>query len=234
MYKTAFEDMMRYQEIQDDEDHKKELEIHRPLATHYIDRVCKRVDRILGGDQIGNMVDSDLEDLNVDAEFERIRQLIEVASSSAHSEDRQQEVVPPMWEQRWESDEPDEDHKDDEEDRPGGDFVYYKDSLPRPSGLTTPARTKLPKQGSRPRESGKGPMFEGSRWLEFGKHESKPEMIEIGIQPSEPEEVQFHEQSMIFEIEIRPEAKPSTSVHRAQTANSVGFTREQSMPKEGG
>lgn len=224
--------MMRYQEVQDDEDHKKELEIYRPLATHYIDRVCKRVDRILGGDQIGHMVDSDLEDLNVDAEFERIRQLIEVASSSEHSEHEQQEAVPPMWEQRWESDELAEEQNDEEEEKPGGDFVYYKDSPPVPSPQTTPARPKILRQAARSRESGQGNKGEGVHWLDFGRPEPKPEMIEIGIQPSEPEEMHFDEQNHIFEIQIMPEAKPNASVHRAPTSNSAGLTGERTMQKE--
>ena len=56
-------------------------ELAEPIASHYIDKVIKRLGRIQAGEQIGPMVDSELEDLEVDNDFELQRRKIEVPSS---------------------------------------------------------------------------------------------------------------------------------------------------------
>jgi hypothetical protein len=46
------------------------LIVNEPLARHYLNRVEKRMKRILNGEYIGAMIDSDEENLLVDEDFE--------------------------------------------------------------------------------------------------------------------------------------------------------------------
>lgn len=43
------------------------------VAEHYVDKVLGRIDRIMDGESIGSMIDSDLENLSVDKNFEIMR-----------------------------------------------------------------------------------------------------------------------------------------------------------------
>ena len=59
-----------------------------PVARHYVDKVLGRLDRILEGESIGSMIESELENLQIDDDFEMMRHRIEVPSevSSEKSE----------------------------------------------------------------------------------------------------------------------------------------------------
>ena len=46
------------------------MEKHLPLADWYINKVLNRVDRTLAGEHLGDLVESDLEDLEIDDDFE--------------------------------------------------------------------------------------------------------------------------------------------------------------------
>jgi hypothetical protein len=46
------------------------MDLNEPLAVYYIDKVFARVDRMLQGQYLGDMVESDIENLQVDLEFE--------------------------------------------------------------------------------------------------------------------------------------------------------------------
>ena len=45
----------------------------QPIAKWFVDKMQARVERILDGDVLGPMVDSDLENLEVDYDFENHR-----------------------------------------------------------------------------------------------------------------------------------------------------------------
>lgn len=47
-----------------------QMEKHLPLADWYISKVLNRVDRTLAGEHLGDLVESDLEDLEIDDDFE--------------------------------------------------------------------------------------------------------------------------------------------------------------------
>ena len=57
------------------------LDRARPVAAWFINKVIGRVGRIMDGEMIGDMVDSELENLNIDLEFENARQRMEIATS---------------------------------------------------------------------------------------------------------------------------------------------------------
>ena len=52
-----------------------------PIANNYVEKVYGRIDRMLKGEFLGEMVDSDIENLQIDQDFENQRQQIEVMSS---------------------------------------------------------------------------------------------------------------------------------------------------------
>lgn len=58
-------------------------EINVPEAEWYVDKLEGRLERLLDGEELGGMVDSDFEDLLVDYEFENARQQIEVISDES-------------------------------------------------------------------------------------------------------------------------------------------------------
>ena len=51
------------------------------LAIHYINKVEHRINRMIQGESIGSMIDSEFENLEIDESYERIRRKIEVPSS---------------------------------------------------------------------------------------------------------------------------------------------------------
>lgn len=56
----------------------------RPLAAHYVDKVLERLRRTLAGDVLGDMVESELEDLQVDHSFEELRERVEGLSDTSY------------------------------------------------------------------------------------------------------------------------------------------------------
>ena len=58
-------------------------EINVPEAEWYVDKLEGRLERLLDGEELGGMVDSDFEDLLVDYEFENARKQIEVISDES-------------------------------------------------------------------------------------------------------------------------------------------------------
>jgi hypothetical protein len=53
-----------------------------PLAEWYAIKVCGRVGRMLQGEYLGDMIESDLEDMEIDDDFEMQRHQVENVSSS--------------------------------------------------------------------------------------------------------------------------------------------------------
>jgi len=51
------------------------------MANHYVEKVIRRLARLVNGEELGGMVDSELEDLEVDDDFELQRRKMEVPSS---------------------------------------------------------------------------------------------------------------------------------------------------------
>ena len=43
------------------------------VAEHYVDKLINRLGRLMEGESIGSMIDSELENLSVDKNFERMR-----------------------------------------------------------------------------------------------------------------------------------------------------------------
>jgi hypothetical protein len=60
--------------------------LHEPLATHYIEKVIRRVQIQLEGLEIGSMFETDYENVPVDEEFELLRQNLEVPSTLGEEE----------------------------------------------------------------------------------------------------------------------------------------------------
>lgn len=58
-----------------------DVETCLPVAERYIERVEKRIIRINNGSDIGPMIDSEYESLQIDSDFEKARQKIEIATS---------------------------------------------------------------------------------------------------------------------------------------------------------
>lgn len=54
------------------------------LSEHYVNRVYKRLERQLQGEYIGSMIDSDLEDLEIDVSFEIIRGKLEATEDDLY------------------------------------------------------------------------------------------------------------------------------------------------------
>ena len=53
----------------------------RPIADWFINKLIGRVGRMMEGEDIGDMVDSELENLNIDLDFENARRMMEIATS---------------------------------------------------------------------------------------------------------------------------------------------------------
>ena len=53
-----------------EEEVQRTAEVSEPLACHYVEKFLRRLARLLNGEELGAMVDSELEDLEVDADFE--------------------------------------------------------------------------------------------------------------------------------------------------------------------
>jgi hypothetical protein len=43
---------------------------NQPIASNYVDKVIRRVRRMLNGEVLGDMVESEIENLQVDQDFE--------------------------------------------------------------------------------------------------------------------------------------------------------------------
>ena len=61
------------------------------LSEHYINRVYKRIERQLKGEDIGSMIDSDLEDLEIDVSFEILRGKLEATDDDLYEMNLQNE-----------------------------------------------------------------------------------------------------------------------------------------------
>ena len=61
---------MAFQEDMVEEEVQRTAEVSEPLACHYVEKFLRRLARLLNGEELGAMVDSELEDLEVDADFE--------------------------------------------------------------------------------------------------------------------------------------------------------------------
>ena len=81
LVQKCFQNVLDHQNALAEEDFWHRSELFEPLARHYVDRVLKRLRRLLDGEYLGGMVDSEFENLEVDDEFERQRQKMEVPSS---------------------------------------------------------------------------------------------------------------------------------------------------------
>ena len=79
-------DYYKFQKREEQEEYDLKVEIMQPIAKWFIDKMIYRVERILDGEDLGPMVESDLENLEVDYDFENHRQNIEVASNEDLSE----------------------------------------------------------------------------------------------------------------------------------------------------
>jgi len=44
-----------------------------PVAVNYVDKVLGRVERMMNGEELGAMIESELEDLDIDLSFENRR-----------------------------------------------------------------------------------------------------------------------------------------------------------------
>lgn len=47
--------------------------ISQPIVNHCMNKLLNRIDRTMDGEVLGDMVESDLEDLRVDDDFEEVR-----------------------------------------------------------------------------------------------------------------------------------------------------------------
>ena len=81
--RRCLQNVLNYLDHLEAEDHQLEAAQARPAAARYLDRMLGRVDRILGGEVLGDMVESELEDLQVDDSFEEIRGRVEGLSDSS-------------------------------------------------------------------------------------------------------------------------------------------------------
>ena len=70
-----------------DEQIRLQMERHIPLANWYMTKVLNRVDRIRAGEHLGDLVESELEDIEVDNDFELQRHQVENVSSFNNTED---------------------------------------------------------------------------------------------------------------------------------------------------
>ena len=64
-----------------EEERELKAELYEPMANHYVEKVIRRLARLVNGEELGGMVDSELEDLEVDDDFELQRRKMEVPSS---------------------------------------------------------------------------------------------------------------------------------------------------------
>jgi hypothetical protein len=81
----CFDMAIDFQNQMKEEEVRLEMLKHTPQAEWYVDKVWSRVGRMLGGEHLGDMVESELEDLAVDHAFELQRQRVEVASSQSET-----------------------------------------------------------------------------------------------------------------------------------------------------
>jgi len=81
--RRCLQNVLNYLDHLEAEAHQLEAAQARPAAARYLDRMLGRVDRILGGEVLGDMVESELEDLQVDDSFEEIRGRVEGLSESS-------------------------------------------------------------------------------------------------------------------------------------------------------
>ena len=71
--------LQHFDEVEEDE-FQLNTEINMYWAEYYLNKLNKRVERALEGEELGGMVESDLEGLEVDDQFENLRQRVESGS----------------------------------------------------------------------------------------------------------------------------------------------------------
>lgn len=81
--KACLENVLDHIGTLEDEEDLLTAQLSRPLAAHYLRRMYGRVDRTLAGEVLGDMVESELEDLQVDNSFEEIRGRVEGLSGAS-------------------------------------------------------------------------------------------------------------------------------------------------------
>ena len=73
--------MLLYQDELEFETFQQKCEDHVPVAIHYVNKVFGRITRMMNGDELGSMIDSEYENLEIDDAFERHRHQMEVPST---------------------------------------------------------------------------------------------------------------------------------------------------------